>query len=271
MPSTSLVCPLELRLVDAHADHCRQARESVVLLDLLVLGIELNPSGLVLDLLAQRLDQRLLEPCDMGAALGRGHDVHERAQGGVVVRSPPPQRDVDLAAAADLGGDHVPLLVEHRNSLGVLPPRALQTDHIGDLLILGEELHELPPDAALVPIAACSRLIREPFRPVIGDGDLQARHQERRLPSSAMQIVQCKVRALDEDLRIRPVADPSAGDPPALRLPDDAELRRAVSGDERRVGGGRPVSVILEHSGLPSPEAHRIGPARPVHLDVQTG
>src|SRR5699024_2196362 len=65
---------LVLWLVDAHADHGGQPGKGVVLLDLLFLGVELDPPSMVLDLLAQGLDQRLLETCQMGAALGGGDD-----------------------------------------------------------------------------------------------------------------------------------------------------------------------------------------------------
>ena len=50
----------------------------------------------------ERLDQRPLEAGDVGAALGRGHDVDERAHLRVVVVAPP-QRDVDHELALDLG------------------------------------------------------------------------------------------------------------------------------------------------------------------------
>ena len=60
-----------------------------------------------------------LEAGDVRAALGRGDDVHERPQRGLVA-GVPPQRDVDVQLPLDIGRGQVPQLVQHRHGLGEL-------------------------------------------------------------------------------------------------------------------------------------------------------
>ena len=66
---------LELRLGQPHGDDRGEAGEDVVLLELV--GADLEPAGVELELPAEHLEQRLLEPGQVGAALGRGDDVDE--------------------------------------------------------------------------------------------------------------------------------------------------------------------------------------------------
>lgn len=60
--------PLELRLGQADRHDRRHAGEHVVLLDLV--AADLEPAGVELELLAEDLEQGLLEAGDVGAALG---------------------------------------------------------------------------------------------------------------------------------------------------------------------------------------------------------
>ena len=109
---------LELRLGETHRDHRGEALEGVVLLELV--AADLEPPGVDLELPAQHLEQGLLEPGEVGAALGGGDDVDERGDPGVVAGAPA-HGDVDAALALDLGGRHVALVVEHGDGL---PERA---------------------------------------------------------------------------------------------------------------------------------------------------
>ena len=75
----------------------------------------------------------------MRAALGRGHDVDEGAQVGVVA-GVPAQGDVDAEIALDLLRVHVTLVVENRDGLGEVTG-ALEADHRADGLATGDGLH----------------------------------------------------------------------------------------------------------------------------------
>ena len=104
---------LELRLGQTHRHESREALGDVVLDDVVLAGLEhLRRPQLLID----GLDQRALETADVGAALGRGDDVDERAHVGVVA-TPPPQCHVDAELALDLLAGHVSLGVEHRDGL----------------------------------------------------------------------------------------------------------------------------------------------------------
>jgi hypothetical protein len=260
---------LELGFLEADGDHGGESREGVVLLDLLVLRVELHAPGLRLDLFAQGLDQGLLEAGHVRAPLGSGDDVDEGTQRGLVLGAPA-QGDVHGAAALDLGGDHVPLLVQDRDGLGVVAT-ALQSDHVGDLLVGREVLGELR-DPTLVPIGTVLGLLRGAFRSPVRDGDAESRHQERGLAGAPGQFLGGEVGALDEDLGVRPVAHPGAGHA-ALRLGDHPQLGRAVGRGERcrRSPDGIGAHPVVEHARDPAAEAHGIGPARTIHLDVEAG
>ncbi len=137
--------PLELRLGQPHRDDGGHAGEDVVLLRLVVADLE--PPGVELELLAEDLEQRLLEAGDVGAALGRRDDVDEGLHPRVVALAPA-QRDVDDALALELGGGHVPVDVEDRHGLGE-GAGALEAPDVGDGGVGSEELDELG-DAAVV-------------------------------------------------------------------------------------------------------------------------
>ena len=77
---------LELRLGQPHRDHGGQALEHVVLDDVGVVDLEQPWSARITSL--KVLVERLLEAADVGAALGGGDDVDERAQLGVVAGAP---------------------------------------------------------------------------------------------------------------------------------------------------------------------------------------
>ena len=67
---------LELRLGQAHREHRGEAGQDVVLLELVVADLE--AARVLLDLLAEELEQALLEAGLVRAALRRRDDVHER-------------------------------------------------------------------------------------------------------------------------------------------------------------------------------------------------
>ena len=95
----------------------------------------------------ERLGQRGLEAGHVGAALGGGDHVDEGAQLGLVA-GPPTHRHVDAELALDVLRGHVPLLVEQRHGLGE-GVRALQPEHLGDRLVVAEELAELGDPAVV--------------------------------------------------------------------------------------------------------------------------
>lgn len=192
----------------------------------------------------------------MGSALGRGDDVNERARGGVVPRSPP-HRDVDLAHTLDFGGDHRSARLQHGNSLGERA-RAGKPPCVGDRGVGGEEFGELR-DAAVEAVARLDGFVAA----LVGDDDLEAGNEERRLTGALHELVEAEGRVFREDLPIGPVADACAGDP-AGRLAHDAQLAAALERGEGRVG-----TVAGEEAGLAPVERHRVGLARAVDLDVQ--
>ena len=109
-----------------------------------------------------------LEAADVGAALGGGDHVDERAQLGVVAGAPA-HRDVDGQLALDLLRRHVALVVEQRHGLGE-GVAALQPQDVGDRLVGGEELGELR-DAAVVAELLLDRLVAAQ----VADDQLEAR------------------------------------------------------------------------------------------------
>ena len=121
VPRISFVCPSNcgsaMRTVSTAVRPARMSSFSS-LSPPFVDGGDLEPAGVLLDLGAQELDQPLLEPGLVRAALRRRDDVHEAAEDRVVP-GPPAQRDVDLALARQLGRDHVAVLLQHRHGLGV--------------------------------------------------------------------------------------------------------------------------------------------------------
>src|SRR5690606_26049646 len=89
--------------------------------------------------------QTLLETRLVGTALRRRDDVHEALDDRVVPGSPA-QRQVDLALALQLGGHHMPVLLQHRNGLAV-GTGTLDAPHVGDARIRCEVLDELADTA----------------------------------------------------------------------------------------------------------------------------
>ena len=145
--------PLELGLGLADRDHGGEALQDVILLDVGVVHLEhlRRPHRVV-----ERLDQGGLEAGHVGAALGRGDHVDERAQLGLVAGAPA-QRDVDAEVALDVLRGHVALVVEHRHGLGE-GAGALDAQHLGDRFVVGQELDELR-DAAVVAELLLDRVL----------------------------------------------------------------------------------------------------------------
>src|SRR5690606_17996057 len=240
-----------------HREHRREAREHVVLLELV--GAGLQAPRVLLHLGAQELEQTLLEARLMGAALGCRDDVHEALDDGVVPGSPA-QRQIDLALAVQLGGHHVPVLLQHGNRLAVRAG-ALDAPHIGDSRIRREVFDELA-DAAL----EAEHRGRGLLAALVADLDAEPRHEERGLPRAPQQVLGLEPGTLGEDLAVGPIADARTGD--ALGdLADDAQLTSRYEGGERGIGTGLPR--VREDTRLAAVERHRPGLAVAVDLDIQ--
>ena len=156
-----------------------------------------------LDLLAEDLDDRLLEARDVGAALGRRDDVDEGLDLRVVALAPA-QRDLDAALALELGRGHVAVDVEDRDRLGE-GAGALEAPDVGDRGVGREELDEVG-DAAVVLEDLLDRalLAGRALEPaLVADDETQAGDEERGLPGAAEDGVVVELGVLEEDLRGR--------------------------------------------------------------------
>ncbi len=260
--------PLELRLGEPDRDDGGEAGEDVVLLDLV--RADLEPAGVGLELLLEDLEQRLVEAGEVGAALGRGDDVDEGDDLGLVA-GPPPQRDVDAALALDLGRRHVALVVEDGHRLGERAA-ALEAPDVGDRGVGGEELAELRDPAVVDEHLLVGAVLAGGAgeAALVPDDEGEPGHEEARLPGPGEQPVDVELGALDEDLVVGPVADPGPGGPPAGPA-DDGELAATLEGRERVGGVLGPLGAgdVGELAGLAAPEAHRPDLAAPVDLDVE--
>ena len=253
--------PLELRLGEPYGHDRREPGEGVVLLQLV--GADLQPARIDLELFAQHLEHGLVEAGEVGPALRGGDDVDEGGHRRVVA-GPPAHRDVDAALALDLGRCHVALGVEHRHGLGE-GTGALEPPHVGDGGVACQVVAELR-DAAVVDEGLLDRLLA----PLVADEQGQARHEEGRLARPPEQPLQVEVGLREEDLPVGPVAHPRAGDP-AAGLADDDELAVVGVGRERVVGvlAAPGAGDVGEQTRLPAPEAHRPGLATSVDLHVE--
>ena len=83
---------------------------------------------------------------------------------------------------------------------------ALQPQHVGDRLVVGEELDELR-DAAVVAELLLDRLVAAQ----VADHQLEARDDERGLAGAAEQALELEVGVLGEDLPVGPEPDAGAG------------------------------------------------------------
>ena len=137
--------PLELRLGQAHREDGGEAGEHVVLLELVVAGLQ-SP-GVLLDLLPQELQQPLLEPGLVRAALRRGDDVDERAARRCRSRCPSAARCRRRHSRCSSVGTIAPAVGEHRHRLGE-GAGAREPPDVGERGIRREVLDELG-DAAL--------------------------------------------------------------------------------------------------------------------------
>ena len=107
--------------------------------------------------------------------------------------------------ALDLGGCHVTLGVEHRNGL-VEVTDAVQPDGVGHLLV-GAQVLDVLSDPAVEP----ERLFDDLVAAFVVQCQREPRHQERRLPHAAAQLVERHLGVLEEDLTVGPVANSGAG------------------------------------------------------------
>ena len=260
---------LELRLGQPDRHDGRQAGEDVLLLDLV--AADLEPSRVELELLAEHLDERLVEALHVGAALGRGDDVDEREHLRVVAGAPS-QCHVDDAVAGELGHRHMAGRVEDRDVLGERAG-ALQPPDLGDRRVGGEEVDELGDpavvDEGLLVHAVCARSPRQTA--LVADHQRQPGDEERRLPRPGGQLLEVELGARLEDLVVRPEPDPRPGHPP-LGTADDRERALALVCGEGRLGALTPA--VGEGARLAAPEAHPVGLAgrgRPRRRAGRTG
>ncbi len=99
--------------------------------------------------------------------------------------------------------------------------------------------------------------------------DGQSGHEIARLAGPGDQFVVGERRVGQEDLTVGPVPHPGAGQP-ALGRPAHPQLTAVEVRRERGVRRGV-APAVGEHPGLAPPEAHRVGLAAAVDLDVEPG
>ncbi len=104
---------------------------------------------------------------------------------------------------------------------------------------------------------------------LVADHQCQPGDEERRLPRPSGQLLEVELRARLEDLVVRPEPDPRPGHA-SLRPADDRERALALVCGEGRVGALHAPAVAVG-ARLAAPEAHAVGLAGPVDLDVQPG
>ena len=104
----------------------------------------------------------------------------------------------------------------------------------------------------------------------VADDDGQARHEERGLPGPGDQAVEVEGGVLEEDLVVGPVAHPGAGDA-APGAADDLEHALVDVRGEGVLGvlGAPGAGDVGERARLAAAEAHRVGLAAAVDLDVE--
>ncbi len=243
---------LELRLGHPDRHHAGQALGDVVLGDGVVAVFQ--QAGLTQQLV-DRTDEAALETGQVGAALGRGDDVDERAHGGLVALAPA-HGHVDAQLALDLGGRHVALVVEDGHGL-VEVTEPLQPQHVADGLVAGQELGELGDAAVEVELVLDALLV-----PAVDDRQGQAGHQERRLPQAHVDLVERDLGVGQEDLLVGPEAHACAGGV-GRRLGADAQAGLLLE-----LGRG-PLAV--EDPGHAAAEADLVDHAVAVDLDVDPG
>ena len=109
-------------------------------------------------------------------------------------------------------------------------------------------------------------------RALVADEERQTRHEERGLPRPGKQPLHIEVGIAEEDLPVGPVPHPRAGDA-APDAADHLELTDVDVGGEGVLGvlGAASASDVREGPGLAPSEAHRIGLAAAVDLDVEPG
>jgi hypothetical protein len=171
-----------------------------------------------------------------------------------------------VALALHVGGRHVPLRVEHRHpSRGsARRPAAASTSVTGASGARNSQNSPMPPEKQ-------EALLGRPRRPVlpalVAHHEFESGHEETRLAGPGDRARRRQTGLRQEDLPVGPVADAGAGDA-TPRLADDPELAALDVRRERRVHA-RPLGAVGEDPGLAPVEAHRVGLAAPVDLDVE--
>ena len=100
----------------------------------------------------------------------------------------------------------------------------MEPPDVGDGGVGGEEVDELGDAAVVVEdfLVGAGFARRAGQLALVADGELQARDQEGGLPGAGGQFVVGELGVRGEDLAVRPVADPGAGDA-ALGLAHDVQ------------------------------------------------
>ena len=129
---------LELWFGQANREHGGEARQDVVLFELVIADLEF--AGVGIHLSADGLQQCRFKTGQVRTTLGRGNDVDERAHGGVVA-DPPPECDIHFAHPFHVLQLSATGIVQNRDALreAALP---LQPPHVRDRRVNGEELGE---------------------------------------------------------------------------------------------------------------------------------
>ena len=143
-------------------------------------------------------------------------------------------------------------------------PLAGQAHRRGDRGVPGQEVDEV--DGAAVEAEGLAGRLAVP---AVDHRDGQPGDEEGRLADAGDELAVGELRAVEEDLRVGPVAHAGAG---ALlgRLPHRVQHGGVGEGREGVVGrGGLPP--VGEAPGLAPVELHLVGHPVAVHLDVQAG
>ena len=102
---------------------------------------------------------------------------------------------------------------------------------------------------------------------LVAQHDAQAGHEERVCRARRDELVVGEVGVREEDLPVRPVADPGAGHV-ALDPPGEPQLGPSTNGVNAASG---PAGAVREDARLAAAEAHRVRAAVAVDLDVEPG
>ena len=198
----------------------------------------------------ERLGQRRLEAGDVGAALGGGDHVDERAHLGLVARSPTARATSTSSSRSTSCGVMWPLSSSSGTvSVNESEPCSRSTSVTGSSWLRNSQNSVMPPSWRNDSV---DRLVAAQ----VGERQLEAGDDERGLPGPGDQLVPGELRVPGEDLPVGPEPDPGAGhallDPAALV---QARLRLEAAG--RPVAGEHARDAALEATSPGSPASGR--------------